>query len=539
MGKIVKSTDKKGQVIYPVTLDDAVVCTDEIGKKTLKQKLISVGANVIAVKEYKEFIAASNASGNANAKYCFLKVKPTDFNKPLTIRYRITVTPAESATNANKHLINGTFDIELAITRTGILYNTFNKFASTTYFPIRYCVQYYLSTEAGINAGASHLLGIYTYNGYQPTDATLKRDLKVEVLYIDGGTYELLDTIDTFAKTDGYSATYHTTTSQVSSVIGAYHSGDQNTTYTLNYLYDNGVNKSGVGAYALSRYDLVMQNENFGWERLVDTSKTYSTATTKTVNTHGFRLGCIRYYNSTTVCANGANIATNTLAVQYTTLDLRYSTNCGTPADWVAGQYIYIVGTIGDDGLFYLDTTKWWSNALPTEEDGKIYMKLGTVITSASYSSSLSLEHPCYRYVNGTIERYFQGLDEKQDVIEDIDTIRSGAKKGATALQEHQDISGLLSKDEADAEYQPKGDYLTEHQDISYLARKTEIPVVPTKISAFENDLNFVEDAPRDNLPRVRQGGSWVVQQPAEVIYNSTGNETIISVTDSIYNDYF
>lgn len=36
----------------------------------------------------------------------------------------------------------------------------------------------------------------------------------------------------------------------------------------------------------------------------------------------------------------------------------------------------------------------------------------------------------------------------KQDKIEDIETIRSGAALGATALQEHQDISHLATKEE-------------------------------------------------------------------------------------------
>lgn len=39
-------------------------------------------------------------------------------------------------------------------------------------------------------------------------------------------------------------------------------------------------------------------------------------------------------------------------------------------------------------------------------------------------------------------------VNAKQDVIEDLETIRSGAAKGATALQEHQDISHLASKGE-------------------------------------------------------------------------------------------
>lgn len=41
-------------------------------------------------------------------------------------------------------------------------------------------------------------------------------------------------------------------------------------------------------------------------------------------------------------------------------------------------------------------------------------------------------------------------LDAKQDAISDLDTIRSGAEAGSTALQEHQDISGKADKDDTE-----------------------------------------------------------------------------------------
>lgn len=41
-----------------------------------------------------------------------------------------------------------------------------------------------------------------------------------------------------------------------------------------------------------------------------------------------------------------------------------------------------------------------------------------------------------------------QQIANKQDKIEDLDTIRSGASLGATALQEHQDVSHLATKEE-------------------------------------------------------------------------------------------
>ena len=188
---------------------------------------------------------------------------------------------------------------------------------------------------------------------------------------------------------------------------------DANTTYTMNYQVDAWKHKAGSGSYAISRYSLVMQKDDWTWETLKDTSTNYSTATTKTVNTHWFRLWEIRYYNTTTVVANGALIATNTLNSKAASVDMRYSTNCGGTTDWAEWDYIYIVGTIWNDWLFYLDSTKWWSNALPTTKDNKVYIRLWIALAAAWYTASLLEDNPVYYYDNW-IKVYGQA-DNKQD----------------------------------------------------------------------------------------------------------------------------
>lgn len=65
-------------------------------------------------------------------------------------------------------------------------------------------------------------------------------------------------------------------------------------------------------------------------------------------------------------------------------------------------------------------------------------------------------------YVNGEVAK-------KQDVIEDLDAIRDGAAKGATAIQEHQSLDGYATEEWVEG----KG-YLTEHQDISGKLDKSE-----------------------------------------------------------------
>ena len=65
------------------------------------------------------------------------------------------------------------------------------------------------------------------------------------------------------------------------------------------------------------------------------------------------------------------------------------------------------------------------------------------------------------------------GLGEKQDVIEDLEEIREGASKGATALQEHQDISGKLDKSEAESIYATKTEFATKQDKNIYYTNVT------------------------------------------------------------------
>ena len=64
-----------------------------------------------------------------------------------------------------------------------------------------------------------------------------------------------------------------------------------------------------------------------------------------------------------------------------------------------------------------------------------------------------------------------QDITGKQDVIEDLEAIREGAAKGATALQEVPEE--YITNEELEA----KG-YLTEHQDLSEYAKKEELPTL-------------------------------------------------------------
>ena len=212
------------------------------------------------------------------------------------------------------------------------------------------------------------------------------------------------------------------------------HGVDSNSTYDMSYLNATGTFKAGGESgdtQVITRYCLVMQRPDRTWEKLTGLRETYSTGTAKTVNTHGFLLPAdIRYYNTTTIIAAGGFAGSQTLRPFNGAIDMRYSTNCGNTPGWTNGEEFFLVGTIGSDGLFYLDSSTWWSNALPTSNDGKVYIQVGVV--HGTYNVTLALRHPIY-YHDGTQIREYQVADNKQDVITDLSTIRSNASSGAAA----------------------------------------------------------------------------------------------------------
>lgn len=91
----------------------------------------------------------------------------------------------------------------------------------------------------------------------------------------------------------------------------------------------------------------------------------------------------------------------------------------------------------------------------------------GADIDTSKFATTAQLQE-----LDNILSDEIDGLkDSKQNTISDLETIRSGAALGATALQEHQDISHLATKTEVEAKYTkpssgiPKSDLVSEVQE--------------------------------------------------------------------------
>ena len=74
-------------------------------------------------------------------------------------------------------------------------------------------------------------------------------------------------------------------------------------------------------------------------------------------------------------------------------------------------------------------------------------------------------------------------ISVKQDVISDLEEIRLGASLGKTSIQEHQSLDGYAKLTDIPAP-----------QDLSSYALKTELPIVPENVSAFNNDAGYLTE---------------------------------------------
>lgn len=123
------------------------------------------------------------------------------------------------------------------------------------------------------------------------------------------------------------------------------------------------------------------------------------------------------------------------------------------------------------------------------------------------------------------------GLATKQEVADAVagvdvtEQLKDYAKKS-----ELPSVDGLISKDEADATYQPIGDYLTEHQDISNLATKTEVAGKVDKVSGkglSTNDYTAADKAKVDATPTF-----WVGTQAEYDAIATKDSKTFYYITE-------
>ena len=113
--------------------------------------------------------------------------------------------------------------------------------------------------------------------------------------------------------------------------------------------------------------------------------------------------------------------------------------------------------------------------------------KLNNAVQISDYNADKATQTTIDEAQNTEINKLKGDIEGKQDIIQDLNAIREGANLGKTALQEETDPVWTAEK----------GNYYTKTEVNSSLetkANKTEIPTVPTNVSAFTNDAGYLTE---------------------------------------------
>lgn len=256
-----------------------------------------------------------------------------------------------------------------------------------------------------------------------------------------------------------------------------------------------------AGSNKIFPYTFIMQNADGRWESIVTSS---STGTGKSCNTHGFRLGQIALMYANATYNENAIVGDSYIFESYTSglQDHRYSFNTANDSTngTIANKPIYLVGTLNNtDGLFYLNSTKWWTQTLPSTstDEGKIYIYLGDAFDY--YRMSFAIRHPIYRYTNGKLRQFTQdaatvGGKALPTSATSHTTGISIAAHGTTNLIGVQSTTTTASK-------------ITKGTDIT-LPNITEITDVTVPIAASSATTVPIKNASATSIPNVTAVGS-------------------------------
>ena len=113
--------------------------------------------------------------------------------------------------------------------------------------------------------------------------------------------------------------------------------------------------------------------------------------------------------------------------------------------------------------------------------------KLNNAVQISDYNADKASQITIDEAQNTEINKLKGDIEGKQDIIQDLNAIREGADLGKTALQEETDPIWTAEK----------GNYYTKSEvdtSLESKANKSEIPTVPTNVSAFTNDAGYLTE---------------------------------------------
>lgn len=96
-------------------------------------------------------------------------------------------------------------------------------------------------------------------------------------------------------------------------------------------------------------------------------------------------------------------------------------------------------------------------------------------------------------------------------------------------LTEHQSLDNYALKTDIPTDYAKEdhehSEYLTEHQDLSDYAKKNELPIIPTNVSAFNNDKGYLTAVPSEYITESElESKKYLTAVPSEYVTDTELN---------------
>jgi hypothetical protein len=328
-----------------------------------------------------------------NATFYFGAILPTDYYRQWHVKYKVT------AYVSGQDDYNGQFEVEFwGGHNARTIYRITNAHYNTNYRTLS-CHVLYSATSEGVSNGYGHALGIGLQNSSNPTSPSYPRTFVIDIIETDNCTFTFYDSMVKFTSISGADPINYSGYSECDGYNnGLRDSGNSNDSGDdYDRIADCNLRVS-AGENNIYGYNIIMETSDGVWQSLVTS---YTNETAKGMNTSGFRTNKLFWYQSETAVTSGNMTEAGTLYENLNGADLRYATNCGTSL--AVYQPVYLKGTIGSDGLFYLADT-WWTQTLPTSDDGYVYIYLGE--TYNTYCIHFVSNHPVYWYKDGAVRGY-------------------------------------------------------------------------------------------------------------------------------------
>lgn len=210
--------------------------------------------------------------------------------------------------------------------------------------------------------------------------------------------------------------------------------------------------------------------------------------------------GRIVYTSASTSYTAGSNLAATSIWTQYA-LVLGYSFNVnGGNLTLTTKTPVYLKCAPQSNGSAIMDATTPIVQALPSTEDGKIYIYLGVAYDATHIE--LYAEHPVYYYKDGAIRLWTNAA------------------------------AGLTSVDWDDVENKPTFATVATSGSYNDLSNKPTIPTVPTNVSSFTNDAGYLTSS--TGVTSVN-GSHGAVTVPTLPTVSASDNDKVLTVVNGAW----